>query len=230
MPPFQIFPVSLWAETENKRTIFSWNHQRTTVNMALYSIESEQYLGISHSGEVTVNGESAVELTNEEVATLVQLIKEKGTTDVDELDIATSHPALYHKLDEAYSQMAYDAEELQCLWDGYERECFEYDTEELMDYCERECGFSFEFKPEEYFDEDELEYYEEDPESYEDEIDDVKREAFSKWLDGYVRSLSDEEVKTFFFEHMNADPWIDDVSYTVEIPAAIIQKATQTPS
>ena len=27
--------------------------------MALYSIESEQFLGMSHSGAVTVNGESA---------------------------------------------------------------------------------------------------------------------------------------------------------------------------
>jgi hypothetical protein len=31
--------------------------------MALYSIESEQCLGISHSGAVTVNGESAFELS-----------------------------------------------------------------------------------------------------------------------------------------------------------------------
>ena len=34
--------------------------------MALYSIESEQCLGISHSGAVTVNGESAVELSDDE--------------------------------------------------------------------------------------------------------------------------------------------------------------------
>lgn len=33
--------------------------------MALYSIESEHCLGISHSGAVTVNGESAVELSDE---------------------------------------------------------------------------------------------------------------------------------------------------------------------
>ena len=34
--------------------------------MALYSIESEQCLGMSHHGAVTVNGESAVELSDEE--------------------------------------------------------------------------------------------------------------------------------------------------------------------
>jgi hypothetical protein len=35
--------------------------------MALYSIESEQCLGMSHHGAVTVNGESAVELSDQEV-------------------------------------------------------------------------------------------------------------------------------------------------------------------
>ena len=88
--------------------------------MALYSIESEQCLGMAHfGGAVTVNGESAVELSDEEVDILVQLIKEKDTTDVDELDIATSHPSLYEKLDNAYREMAYDAEELHWLWEGY---------------------------------------------------------------------------------------------------------------
>ena len=55
--------------------------------MALYSIESEQCLGMSHHGAVTVNGESAVELSDEEVDILVKLIKEKGTTDVEALDL-----------------------------------------------------------------------------------------------------------------------------------------------
>ena len=46
--------------------------------MALYSIESEQCLGMTHfGGAVTVNGESAVELSDEEVDILVKLIKEK---------------------------------------------------------------------------------------------------------------------------------------------------------
>ena len=34
--------------------------------MALYSIESEQCLGMSHLGAVTVNGENAVELSDDE--------------------------------------------------------------------------------------------------------------------------------------------------------------------
>ena len=195
--------------------------------MALYSIESEQCLGMSHSGAVTVNGESAVELSDEEVDILVKLIKEKGSTDVKELDLENFHPDIYKKLDEAYYQMAYDAEEIHWLWEGYYNGYFEYDDDELMAYCEKELGFSFEFKPEEYFDEDDLEYYKEDPESYEDEIYDMKYEAFQKWLSDYVSGISDDEARDFFYNHMDADLNLDDVEYTVEIPQAIIAKAKQ---
>lgn len=195
--------------------------------MALYSIESEQCLGISHSGAVTVNGESAVELSDEEVDILVKLIKEKGTTDVEELDLEHLHPAIYNKLDEAYYDMAYKAEEIHWLWEGYYGSYFEYDEDKLMSYCEKNLGFSFEFKPEDYFDKDELEYYNEDPESYEDEIHDVKYEAFSNWLDEYVKGLSDDEARDFFYNHMDADLEMDNVEYTVEIPQAIINKAKE---
>lgn len=195
--------------------------------MALYSIESEQSLGISHSGEVTVNGESAVELSDEEVDILVKLIKEKNSTDVEELDLENLYPAIFSKLDEAYHDMAYNAEEIHWLREGYDNHYFEYDEDKLMNYCEKNLGFSFEFKPEEYFDEDQLEDYKESPDSYEDEIYEEKNRVFSKWLDDYVKSLSDEEARSFFYDHMDADLNMDDVDYTVEIPAAIIKKAQE---
>ena len=195
--------------------------------MALYSIESEQSLGISHSGEVTVNGESTVELSDEEVDILVKLIKENDSTDVEELDLEDLYPDIYSKLDEAYHDMAYKAEEIHWLREGYDNHYFEYDEDKLMDYCEKNLGFSFEFKPEEYFDEDELEDYKESPDSYEDEIYEEKNRVFSKWLDDYVNSLSDEEARSFFYDHMDADLNMDDVNYTVEIPAAIIKKAQE---
>ena len=195
--------------------------------MALYSIESEQCLGMAHfGGAVTVNGESTVELSDEEVNILIQLIKEKGTTDVDELDIATSHPALYEKLDNAYSKMAYNAEEMHWLWEGYNNGYFEYDDEKLMDYCERELGFKFEYDEKDYYldDVEELEEGEE-PDIDEDRIEEDKSEAFSEWLSDYVNGLSDKEAKSFFYEHMNADLDMDNVAYSVEIPAGIIKKA-----
>ena len=195
--------------------------------MALYSIESEQFLGMSHSGAVTVNGESAVELSDEEVDILVNLIREEGTTDVEELGLEDSHPQLYEKLDDAYRDLAYDTEELHWLWEGYESSYFEYDEDKLMEYCEKNLGFTFEFKPEEHFDEYELEDYQDDPESYEDEINDIKYGAFSEWLDEYVHSLSDDDVKHFFYQHMNAGLELDNISYSVEIPAGVIKKALE---
>ena len=195
--------------------------------MALYSIESEQCLGMSHSDAVTVNGESAVELSDEEVDILVKLIREKDSTNAKELDLEHLHPDIYKKLREAYYNLAYDAEEMHCLWEGYYNGYFEYDDDELMAFCEKELDFSFEFKPEEYFDEYDLKYYKEDPESYEDEINELKGEAFSEWLSDYVSGLSDDEARDFFYNHMNADLNLDDIDYTVEIPEAIIAKARQ---
>lgn len=89
--------------------------------MAEYTIECEQCLGISHDGAVYADGEGTVELSDEEVTTLVQLIHQKGTTDVGELDLETTHPDLYAKLDKAYHDMAQHAETMHWLWEGYEQ-------------------------------------------------------------------------------------------------------------
>ena len=196
--------------------------------MALYSIESEQCLGMSHHGAVTVNGESAVELSDEEVDILVKLIQEKNSTDVGDLDLETLHPDIYKKLDEAYSDMAYRAEEIHWLWEGYNNGYFEYDSEKLMDYCEKELGFEFEYDVKDYYldDPEDLEEGEE-PEIDEDMLEEDKSDAFSEWLDDYLSDLSDDEARDFFYEHMDADLNMDGVEYTVGIPEAIIAKAKQ---
>ena len=196
--------------------------------MALYSIESEQCLGMSHHGAVTVNGESAVELSDEEVDILVKLIKEKGSTDIGDLDLEDLYPEIYKKLDEAYYKMAYDAEEMHWLWEGYYNGYYEYDDDELMAYCERELGFKFEYDEKDYYldDPEDLEEGEE-PDIDEDQIEEDKSDAFSEWLDDYVSGLDDNEARDFFYEHMDADLNMDDVEYTVGIPQAIINKAKE---
>lgn len=185
--------------------------------MAEYKIECEQFLGFSHSGSVYTSGESTVELSDEEVATLVQLMREKNTTNVEKLDLETSHPALYEKLDEAYHEMARHVEYMHWLWEGYNNGYYEYDEDELMDYCERECGFSFEYDEEDYLDEN--------GEFDEEEMGYAKSDAFRSWLDDYVTGLSDDEVDTFFTEHMDAQVEVEDVEYKVAIPDEIIQLA-----
>ena len=186
--------------------------------MAKYNIECEQCLGISHSGAVYAYGEGSVELTDEEVTTLVQLIRQKKTTSVSKLKLKKTHPDLYAKLDKAYHDMAQHAETMHWLWEGYENGYYEYDKDELMDYCEQELGFTFE--------------YDEDDNDDEDEIDDeemmyyAKLEAFSPWLDDYLHSLSDSEVLSFMNEHMDACIEDEEVEkYTVAIPEEIIRKA-----
>ena len=190
--------------------------------MATYKIECEQCLGFSHCGPVYTEGESTVELSDEEVATLVKLIQEKNTTDVEQLDLETSHPDLYKKLDKAYGQMARHAEYMHWIWEGFENGYYEYDEEELMNYCERECGFSFEY--------DENDYLNDNGEFDEEELGYAKSDAFTSWLDDYVHSLSDDDAAEFISEHMGAEVEVDDVEYTVAIPAEIIQKAKQQSS
>jgi hypothetical protein len=195
--------------------------------MALYSIESEQCLGMSHHGAVTVNGESAVELSDEEVDILVKLIKEKGTTDVEELDLENLYPDIYKNLSDAYRDMAHDAKEMELLWEGFYSGFFDCDFYELMDYCEKNLGFYFFLNPKDYFSDEELAYFKENPESYEEIVDEAKSEAFGDWLIDYVFDLPDDEARDFFYNQMHAKLNMDDVEYTVGIPQAIINKAKQ---
>lgn len=181
-----------------------------------YDIENDICLGISHSGAVTTKGTGILELEDDEVALLVHLIKEKKTSDVDELGLEESHPDLYEKLRQAYYEVAYRAEELHWLWEGYNNGYFEYSTEELMQYCKENCGFKFEYDEEDYTDDGELDI---------DSLEEDENNAFSEWLDEYVVGLDDDEVCRFFYNQMNAGLDLDDISYEVLIPEAIVNMA-----
>ena len=81
--------------------------------MALYSIENDTCLGISHSGAVNVESEGYVELSDEEVEKIVDLIRQKKTTNIIGLGLEEKYPDIYEKLREAHHDMAYSEEELQ---------------------------------------------------------------------------------------------------------------------
>lgn len=87
--------------------------------MALYSIENDTCLGISHSGAVNVESEGYVELSDEEVAKIVELIRKEGTSDIKELRLEEIYPDIYKELDDAYYKIVYSAEEMHWLWEGY---------------------------------------------------------------------------------------------------------------
>lgn len=182
-----------------------------------FDIENEICLGISHSGAVMTRGTNILELDDNEVSILVNLIREKKTSDVDELGIEESHPALYEKLSRAYYDMAYRAEELHWLWEGYYDGCYEYDHDKLKSYCKASCGFYFEY--------DEADYTNDEGELDEDSIEEAENEAFSEWLEDYVAGLDDDKACEFFYDHMNSDLNLDDIHYEVKIPKAIVEMA-----
>ena len=193
--------------------------------MALYSIESAKFLAMPHMGEETINGECAVELFNYEVDTLVKLIKENKSTKVKDLHLEYLYPSLYQKLDKAYFKKAYKAKVIHKVLKHFQEDCLEYAPYGLINYCEDNLGFSYKFKPEDYFDEVELYYYYNDPDSYEDEIDEVTRDIFSRWLQHYLTNLTDDEARDFFYDITHEDIVEHFVDYTVRIPSAIIKKA-----
>jgi len=185
--------------------------------MGRYYFAFEHYLGTSHCGDVTIDVDGDVELSDEQVDVLVNLIREKQTTDVNELGLESLYPEIYQKLKDEYRSAAYCAEELHWLWEIYEDHNYDCDMEELMEYCEKECGFIYE--PTSSNDEDD----DEDDEDYDEE----KEEAFLKWLDNYLRSLCDDDAASFFVERMEIDL---DISYQfdfdyVGIPDEIIEIA-----
>lgn len=190
--------------------------------MALFKIVNESFLGASHCGDVTAEGAGTVELNDQEVETLVRLIREKKTTDVKEMNLPDLYPDLHEKLSDAYYQIAFAAVELHWLWHGYESGYFEYDKEELMNYCKEKCGFTFEYE--------ESDYQDDEGDFDDDAFNEAESKAFNKWIDDYVYSLSDNEVRNFFFDHMNADLEMQDVDYKVEIPEEIVQLAMKAPS
>ena len=51
--------------------------------MALFEIDVECFLGISHCGCVTVENHGTVDLSDEDVNLLVALIRDKGTDNVE---------------------------------------------------------------------------------------------------------------------------------------------------
>ena len=187
-----------------------------------YSIKVDVCLGFSHCGGVTTKGEGFVELSDEEVQTLVELMKSKKTTEASDLGLKRKHPDLYSKLNSAYSEAACYAEKRHWIMDGFKQgEGEYYDLDEAKKYCIEqglyvpyECSESLD-----YFYDDEEE--EEDDEKYNDENDNWD---FCQWLCGYLEDLDNKTVCDFFYEHINNRLDLDDIEYDViDIPEEIKQ-------
>ena len=198
------------------------NNTHDTSSNRAFEIECEVCLGMSHCGAVYASSNGTIELSDAEVSKLVALIKEKGSSDIKELDLENTYPEIFEKLDDAYYRIAYEAEELHWLWYGYHEGVYEYDTDELLSYCESECGFVFDGDKEDFMDEN----GDFDEGAYEE----AKMEAFlDDWLIPYIESLDTPGQIDFLQNQMNASVEMDgsEVSYEVCIPEGIIELATK---
>ena len=108
--------------------------------MAKYTIECDICLGFTHCGAEETSGKGTIELSDEEVKTLVDLIRKKKSTDPGKLRLKKSHPDLYKKLDEAYYELYYQTEEIHWLKEGFSYG-YDYDYDELEQYCIENCGY-----------------------------------------------------------------------------------------
>lgn len=182
-----------------------------------FDFSCTSFLGYSHCGSVTADGYGSIELTDDEVNTLVNLIRENGSSDIEDIALKEKQPYLYEKLDDAYREAAQEATIAHWYMEGFHEGVYEYDEDELIEYCSENHGFEFTY--------DENDYTDEDGELDEDALYDDMHEAFSEWLEDFIISLDNDEMIEFLTEHMNAD--VDttelDLDYQVEIPDEIIR-------
>lgn len=187
--------------------------------MPKFNIEVEICLGFSHCGGVYNDGHGEVELSENEVDQLVTFMKEKGTSDIEELKLQDILPEIYKKLDEAYRAVAYKAEEEHWLDEGYyHNECHNYDDVDMIDYLIEQKAWNFEYDEDEFKDED-------------GEIDDEALwEAQSEYLheealDDYLAGLHGEERYEFLRKKVGIDVEVFGCDYEIEIPSEIIALA-----
>lgn len=196
--------------------------------MAKFFIESEAFLGCHCNGsEEYASGEGYIELTDEQVNNLVKLIRDNdGETDIEELELEDKYPDIYEILDDAYRDIAREAEYTHWLIEGYQNGYFDR-PEDMMQKCEKEGLFKFEPDLAVIREEEGLEEDEEVDERY---WQDEKEEAFNEWLRGYVNSLSEKELVSFIEDHYG-DDLIDmecsDTEYQVLIPQEIVDMANE---
>lgn len=192
--------------------------------MAQYTIRPKAFLGMSHCGEMSAYGCGTIELNDDEVKTLAELINKYKSADVEVMGLETATPELFQKLDQACCNIAYEAEEEYWLMEGFENGYYEYDEQELMEYCKLNCGYEYPDGEVEQIDEEDIQEADcEWDESWANEIELEDESAhFQEWLLWHLHSLSHEEMVSFCREHMNAEVDMGEApQYEVVIPVEV---------
>lgn len=127
------------------------------------------------------------EMPDEYLETLVALIREKQTTDIEELDVETSHPDIYKLLRDEIVAMLHNAVSGYDMREFIFADGWDVDTDELIDYCRQNCGFK-----DSYFDEKNEETHKIKEEQFYD--------RFWAWYHNYVDTAPFEDIHNLFYE------------------------------
>ena len=172
------------------------------------------------------SAEGTIELTRQEVDTLVKLIRDTGETDADDMGLQDVDEALYDKLQEQCQSIANLAAELAYLEEGFDQQCDEYHEhpEETIEACEQDGSFKYEFN--------EADYLDDEGNLDEDAIWEAKEEAFESWLDDQRFSLEGEALRDFYYDVIGVGLNLDGCTFPdvdIVIPDEIIEMAQKTP-
>jgi superfamily I DNA/RNA helicase len=154
------------------------------------------------------------------VETLVALIREKQTTDIEELDVETSHPDIYKLLRDEIVVMLHNAVSGYDMREFIFADGWDVDTDELIDYCRQNCGFK-----DSYFDEKNEETHKIKEEQFYD--------RFWAWYHDYVDTAPFEEIHNLFYELYDTEYECDELGFeyyqdyypSIFIPQQIIDMA-----
>lgn len=191
--------------------------------MPSFEIELEICLGFSHCGGVYNDEYGDVELTDEEVDQLVTLMREEESSDIEDLELEERLPEIYKKLDDAYRELAYKAEEEHWLEEGYNHyECHNFEKADMIAYIKEKGEWNFEYNEEEFLDEN--------GQPDEEAIFDAECEyLYEEALDDYLAGLDGEERYDFLRNKVGIDVDPQGCEYEIKIPEEIVKIAFPEP-
>ena len=109
--------------------------------MGKYEIKFNKQDGWSYGKEKIPVESDYVELSDDEVQILINLMKEKETYDVSELNIEELHPEIYEKLADTCDSVAWNVALAEAARDAHYYDEDDTFLDKLQEYCESEYNY-----------------------------------------------------------------------------------------
>ena len=167
-------------------------------------------------GEYTT-GEGKLQLDDASLEKLVALIRESGgKRDIEALSLSEKLPEVYSVITEAAHEAIQEACHRHWVLEGFRQGCYE-ESGDLMTTLEEKGLFHFEPDPDDI-----------DEDTDEEDLEYLKEDAFSEWLDSYLDSLSEKDRVDFIETHYTTDEYedvCDPYEYDILVPEGIMELA-----